>query len=625
MGFDATVLAAVVDELDRHLRGGRIHKVYQPTPWELHLLVYAGREHLRLLLSCHPQGARLHLTQVVRPNPPHPPTFCMLLRKHLEGGRILAVRQVGRERIAHVEVGALDELGNPATYTLVAEVMGKHSNLVLLAPSGRIIDAARRATEEQNRYREVLPGLPYVPPPPTGKLDPAAVTGEELGQWLARAGVEAMGRPAWQFVLDAVDGLGPLVAREIAHRAGVGGLAGNLGPAELDRLARACRELYALVDSRAFAPTLLLDEAGQPRDFAVVELRHWAGATLPVDSVSALLDRFYAAQEERQRTTALRAELRRVLAQELGRVRRKLQAQLEDLRRAEEAEPLRQKGELLMAYLWQVPRGADRVELPNFYDPEQRPVVIELDPALSPAENAQAYFRRYQKARSGLQAIREQVARSQAELQYLEQVEATLAAAASLPELEEIRAELAAEGYLSEGPAEEKGRGAGARGAAGGRRAGEGLQGSGQPSRPLVVRSSDGLEIWVGRNNRQNETLTFKLAAPTDLWLHAKEIPGAHVILRLPPGVEPPETSLREAALLAAYFSKARLSANVPVDYTLRRHVRKPPGARPGMVLYDHHRTLHVTPDPEREPFLQQALTAAGMAGAAGSDTVPEG
>ncbi|MCG0238306.1 MAG: NFACT family protein [Firmicutes bacterium] len=619
MGFDATVLAAVVQELDRRLRGGRIHKIYQPTPWELHLLVYAGREHLRLLLSCHPQGARLHLTQVVRPNPPHPPTFCMLLRKHLEGGRILAVRQVGRERIAHLEVGALDELGNPVTYTLVAEVMGKHSNLLLLAPGGRIIDAARRATEEQNRYREVLPGLPYVPPPPTGKLDPGAVTGADLGQWLARAGAEAMGRPAWQLVLDAVDGLGPLVAREIAHRAGVGGVAGDLGPAELDRLAQACRELYALVDSGSFAPTLLLDESGEPKDFAVVEPRHWAGATLPVESVSALLDRFYAAQEERQRTTALRAELRRVLAQELGRVRRKLQAQLEDLRRAEEAEPLRQKGELLMAYLWQVPRGADRVELPNFYDPEQRPVVIELDPALSPAENAQAYFRRYQKARSGLQAIREQVERSQAELRYLEQVEATLAAAASLPELEEIRAELAAEGYLDEGkgPAREKrGRAGGEPGAAG-NRVGEGARGSGQPSRPLVVRSSDGLEIWVGRNNRQNETLTFKLAAPTDLWLHAKEIPGAHVILRLPPGVEPPEASLREAALLAAYFSKARLSANVPVDYTLRRHVRKPPGARPGMVIYDHHRTLHVTPDPEREPFLRQALAAAGVSGTA--------
>lgn len=606
MPFDATVLGAVTAELDGVLRGGRVNKVYQPSAWEIDLIIYAGRTSRRLLLTCHPQHARLHLTRAEKPNPPAPPTFCMLLRKHLEGGRIAAVRQAGRDRVAEVVVQSLDELGNPVCYRLVAEVMGKHSNLVLLAPGDRIVDAARRVTEEVNRYREVLPGLPYTPPPPTRKLDPAAVTAGELAARLAPGG-DPPRSAAWQWLLDRVDGMGPLTARSVAHRAGAAATpAAELDAGALERLAAACRSLAADWDAGRFEPCLLYSPDGALKDFAAFPPAHWGGRAAPQATMSEALDLFYAQREQEERYSRLHGEAARTVAAELARTRRKEAAQAAELAGAESADDLRLRGELLTAHVWQVQKGAVRVDLPNWHDPDGPPMAIDLDPALTPAENAQQYFRRYQKARAGLETIRSQLGRTRAERDYLEQVEETLALAASLPELEEIRRELTAEGYLEL---------AGERGRPGGRAARPGRRGeSGRddarreaPAPPLTLRSADGLEIWVGRNNRQNDYLTTRLAAPHDLWLHTKEIPGAHVILRLPPGADPPERSLLEAAALAAYFSRARGSSQVPVDYARRKHVRKPNGARPGMVIYDNQRTLYVTPDPAEHPILARA------------------
>ncbi len=601
MAFDATVLAAVVRELDTRLKGGRINKIYQPHPWELALLLYAGGENLRLLLSCHAQQARLHLTRVEKPNPPQPPVFCMLLRKHLEGGRILAVRQVGRERIAHLEVGAMDELGNPVTYTLAAELMGKHSNLLLLAPGNRIIDAARRVTEEVNAYREVLPGLAYQPPPPTGKLDPARVEGADLAD--RRAGGAGGTGPAWQLVLDTVDGLGPLVAKEVAHLAGLSQTrTPDLTDADLAALGATVRGLYARVDTGSFQPAVLLDAAGGLKDFASLPITHWPWGQEAEPDLCRALDRFFSAREAEERYRQRRGELTRTLAAELARTRRKVEVQEQELAENEGAELLRLQGELLMANLWRIEKGAQSISVQDWNDPELREVTVALDPTRSGAENAQACFRRYQKARAGRTAIQTHLDLSRTELTYLEQVQETLAEARSLPDLEEIRRELEEEGYLARREPRHHPRGK--TGARAERTADRG--GRTPPQPPLTLHSADGLEIWVGRNNRQNDSLTTRLAAPTDLWLHAKEIPGAHVILRLPPGTEPPPQSLMEAAVLAAWFSRARGSSTVPVDYTLRKHVRKPNGARPGMVIYEHQRTVYVTPDPQHHPLLQQ-------------------
>lgn len=592
MAFDSSALTAVAMEIRSALLGGRVDRVLQPEPETLVLLLYGrGRNH-RLLLSAHARNARVQLTRQEKPNPPHPPNFCMLLRKHLAGARLALVEQVGRDRILHLGFDASDELGNPVRLTLVAEVMGKHSNVILLGPEGRIIDAIRRVSEAVNRYRELLPGLAYVPPPAPDKLDPAALDPAALAARLTAAA----GQPVWQALLAAVDGLGPLAARDICARAGVAP-GGREAAAAAPALAAAVVAHAAAVDGGDFSPVLLLDAAGAVTDFAAVAPVSVPGTARPYETVSALCDAFFSQREEAERFAGRRAALARRLGSEIDRCRRKLALQQEAQARAEGAEEYRRAAELLTAQLHAVPRGAATAELVDYYDPAGASIRVDLDPALTPQANAQAYWRRYQKARSGREQIAAQMAATADELAYLEQVEAALQEAGSLPDLEEVRAELAAEGYL---PAPVPGKGDRRRRPGGGPAADKRTAAGG--GAPLVVRSGDGLEIWVGRNNRQNDYLTLRLAAPTDLWLHTQKIPGSHVIVRLPPGEPVPERTLQEAALLAAYHSRARGSGQVPVDYTLRKHVRKPAGARPGMVIYDNQRTLYVTPDPEALP-----------------------
>ena len=606
MAFDSAVMTAVVAELSAKLTSGRISKIYQPLPDEIALLIYAAGENHRLLLTANARFARLHLTRTEKKNPPAPPTFCMLLRKYIEGGRIMAISQVGRERICRIRIGVTDELGNPAEYILVAEIMGKHSNLMLLSPQGRIVDAVRRVTEEVNRHREILPGLAYIAPPPTEKLDPGALTAAQLEPLLTEPTV-----PAWQFLLDSVDGLGPLLAKEAVARAGFPP-DGPIAQVDLSALASA---VQGIARPERYAPGLMIDPQGRVKDFHVLPLLHWTGRTeTDFASVSACLDAFFGRKESEDRLSAMRGSLAKLVRDEAVRVRRKRQFQHESLRTAENAEEFRIKGELITSHLWQIKKGDPEAIVVNYYDPEGGEVTIPLDAALGPAENAQAYYRRYQKARSGLTMIQEQLGKSQGELAYLEQVEATLEAAASLPELEEIRRELQSEGYLNDKAAKKDRKG---------KSKGAPAPKEEKAAPPVTVRSTDGLEIWIGRNNKQNDYLTLKLAAPTDLWFHTKEIPGSHVILKAPPGQEVPERAIHEAAALAAWYSKGRDSASVPVDYTVRKHVRKPSGARPGMVIYDHQKTLWVTPDPALNPILQRHLggNTDGGTGEAGHES----
>lgn len=602
MAFDSVVMAAVVAELKARILGGRISKLYQPAGDEVALLIYANGSNHRLLLTANARFARLHLTAVEKRNPAHPPTFCMLLRKYIEGGRIVGVEQVGRERICRLRISVTDELGNPAEYTLLAEVMGKHSNILLLNPAGKIVDAIRRVTEEVNRYRELLPGLPYIAPPPLGKLDPAGLTWEALQAFTP---VDPS-QPLWQFLLDRVDGLGPLLAKEAVVRAGY---QAEEPVANLTNHAPLLAAIAAVTSPTELSPHLYVEPSGRLKEFHVLPLQSWTGtAEGTYSGPSTLLDAFYARKEGEDSFRALHGTLRKLLKEEIGRVAKKHHLQQESLEKAESAEALRLQGELITANLWAIQKGQTSVTVLNWYEAEGAEVTIELDPALSPSENAQAYYRRYQKARAGLHMIQEQLAKSAAELAYLEQVDSTLAQAESLPDLEEIRRELESEGYLGQRSAKSAKQSKPTK-----QSKKESPAPKQEPSAaPLTLRSSDGFEIWVGRNNRQNDMLTMRLAATTDLWFHTKEIAGAHVILRIPPGVEVPERAIHEAAALAAYHSKGRESSAVPVDYALRKHVRKPSGARPGMVIYDHNKTLWVTPDPALHPILQREVQPDG-------------
>ncbi len=591
VAFDGLLLQAASEEIAAAVLGARLERVYQPEPLVVTLHFYRRGEEGSLLISCHPRFYRAHLTARAFVNPRTPSAFCMLLRKHLEGAVVAAVAQPGLDRVLHL---VLERAG--ARLTLVAELMGKHSNLVLLdgpppaaggAQAPAVLDALKRIPASLSRHRQILPGLPYLPPPCREKVPLVAFAhdAEEAGARLAARWAQAPD-PAWRRLVEAVDGPGPVLARELCLRAGLDPEAeGTAAPSPA--LSAALAELAADVASGRFRPT----RAGAA--FAAFPLPALA-ATLGVPqeafpSVGALLDAVFAPLEEEEAVRGERQRLAQVVGTHLQRARSRLAAQEEERRAALGAEEFRLLGELLMAHLHLVRPGQTSVEVTDWYDPEQRKRTIPLDPRLGAAANAQVYFKKYARAKRALAAVEENLARTREEVAYLESVEAALEAAATRAELAEVAAELAETGYLKEGRQ---------------RRQARGTRDAAPASAPLACTSSDGYPILVGKNNRQNDHLTLRLAAPDDLWLHAREIPGSHVVVRLTARAPAPRTlddlprrTLQEAALLAAHFSKARRSSNVPVDYTFRRHVRKPRGARPGMVVYTDHRTVFVTPN----------------------------
>ncbi len=584
MALDGLAIAALSAELKEKLTGGRVDKIYQPDRDEIFMHIRQPGETLYLVLSAHPQFARVHLTpEVAKENPAAPPAFCMLLRKHLERGRILRVEQPGLERILHIHVESVDEVGERAEKILIAELMGKHSNIVLIdASSGAIFDGIKRVTAEVNRYREILPGTRYLPPPGQGKANPLETDMEHFRKVLLLAAAQA---PAARAIADSFQGVSLQIGREVLARAG---LAPDLSRQELDegRIPRLWDAFKAIVDTvkdRSFSPVLYLDEEGEPSDFSAIALELYAGRqSQPVPSISSALESYYARRDRQQRLQSAQTGLLRVVDTHLERSRRKLQRQTETIETAASAENLRIRGELITANIFRLKKGMPSFSAENFYG--QGEIQVELDPRLTPAENAQSCFKRYNKAKKSLVATRLQVAATREEISYLEQVKTSIQNALTPADLNEIREELAAEGYL-------RGR----------NRAGHGgnykKANKGGVSQPLRFASSDGMPILVGRNNRQNDQLTLRTAFANDLWLHTKEIPGSHVIIRTGTAAEVPPETLKEAAMLAAYYSQARASSQVPVDYTLRKHVRKPADARPGMVIYDHQHTIYVTPD----------------------------
>ncbi|HHV57034.1 MAG TPA: fibronectin/fibrinogen-binding protein [Firmicutes bacterium] len=584
MAFDAAMLSALEPELHA-LCGSRILKVYQPTRLELVLTLRHERENVRLLVSAHPERARLHLTTRTQPNPAVPPAFCMYLRRHLEGARLVGIRRPPAERIIGLRFEGRDELGERQDLELIAEIMGKHSNIILVnTKSGLILEAIKHVTEEINRFREVLPGLPYRNPPAQDRVPPAELT--ELAFYSA---LQARGKAVVPALVGTLSGFSPLLAREVAARAGVDERQNvrQATRAELGRLWHALEEVYATLTNGAWRPTVYFTPEGRVLEVAPFPLVLFAGmAAQGFSTASAALDCFYGRREEEELISTTRHNLLAVVTRARERAEKKLGLHLEALEQAGAAEAYRRFGELLFAYGQNVPPGATEFEAEDWESGAR--LRIPLDPRLTPGQNAQAYLRRFTKAKKTLSAAREQAMHDREELAYLESLALALEEARDLTDLEEIHLELEKEGYVK--------RPAPAR---------HGAAPRAPRSEPWSFLSTDGWTILVGRNNRQNDRLTLRLARPHDLWLHAQNIPGSHVVVRCPEGREPPETTLYQAALLAAYHSRARLSSRVPVDYTRCRHVRKPAGARPGFVIYDHQRTLYVTPSAENLKALQ--------------------
>ena len=577
MPLDALCLSGVVAELKPILTGAKIDKVHQPGRDEMILALRLGRGNGRLLLSASPNHPRLQMTELSRENPDAPPMFCMLLRKHLMGGRILSVEQPHLERIVELRLEVLDELGDRKERRLILEAMGRRANLVLVDDQGRIVDCLRRVDGDMSAQRQLLPGLFYRLPPAMEKADPTALDG---GEWLRRVEQAPGESRVDHWLLDTFGGWSPLVCREIAFRAGgrVDVAFDELGPQGRVRVGEAAEALLKAVRENSFTPTVISVEK-RPKDFTFFPAEQYeeAGECTAYPSFSALMDRFYEQRENQERIRQKGQDLIRSVTNARDRTARKIANQQRELEATQDRERLRQFGDIITSNLHAMERGMATLRAMDFYDPEGGEVEIKLDPLLTPQQNAAKYYKEYNKAKTAEEMLTIQLEKGRRELDYLNSVLENITLAEGERDLQEIRQELADTGYLRR---QIKGKDKGRR----------------LSPKPMEFRSTAGLRISVGKNNMRNDLLTCKQAFKSDIWFHTQKIHGSHVILWTG-GAQPDLQSLNEAACLAAWFSQGRESGKVPVDYTPVKYVKKPAGARPGMVVYTTYETAWVTPD----------------------------
>ena len=544
MSFDGFFLHHMVEELQRELVNGRIQKINQPFEQELVLQIRSNRQSHRLLLSAHPVFGRIQLTQTTFENPAHPSTFIMVLRKYLQGALIESIEQIENDRIVEMTVSNKNEIGDHIQATLIIEIMGKHSNIILVDKSShKILEVIKHVGFSQNSYRTLLPGSTYIAPPSTESLNPFTIKDEKLFEILQTQETTAKN------LQSLFQGLGRDTANELEN---------ILVSDKLSTFRNFFnQETKPCLTETSFSPVPFANQVGEP-----------------FDSLSYLLDTYYKDKAERDRVKQQASELIRRVENELQKNRHKLKKQEKELLATDNAEEFRQKGELLTTFLHQVPNDQDQVILDNYYT--NQPITIALDKALTPNQNAQRYFKRYQKLKEAVKYLTDLIEETKATILYLESVE-TVLNQAGLEEIAEIREELIQTGFIR-------------------RRQREKIQKRKKPEQYLA---SDGKTIiYVGRNNLQNEELTFKMARKEELWFHAKDIPGSHVVIS--GNLDPSDEVKTDAAELAAYFSQGRLSNLVQVDMIEVKKLNKPTGGKPGFVTYTGQKTLRVTPDPEK-------------------------
>ena len=563
MPMDGLTLGFMARELRETLTDGRIEKVSQPEKDMLVLVIRALGKNHKLLLSAAPSFARAHLTDANYQNPADAPMFCMLMRKHLQGGRLTNLEQVGGDRVLKLTIENKDELGDTAPRELYLELMGRHSNLTLVK-DGRIVDAIRHVSGDMSRVRQALPGLPFVPPPAQDKIDPAELTEEALAERMTQ-----LSGPLDKALAASIRGLSPTAAREIAFRA-TGLHRTELSDLNIAELSGVICALFGRMPQMA-RPTAQMRPDGLMADvlpFPYLSLE--TGLQKPYPTLSAALDAFYFGRDRRDRMNQKSQALKRLIKTHLERDEKKLALQEEELTASAKMEEYRVAGELLTAQAYLVPRGAETVQLPNFYDPQGGTVEIALDVALTPAQNAQKYFKRYRKARVAQDLAREQKEKTLKEIELLEQAMFDLEESETEQDMADVRKALEEGGIVK--PAAGKG----------------GKKKPRQPeSAPMRFLAPDGTEIIVGKNSAQNDRVTGA-AKGTDTWLHAKDMPGSHVIVK---AEHPSPDTLAMALRLAAWFSRGK-GVSVPVDYTLRKHVKKPGGSPAGFVIYTNQKTV---------------------------------
>lgn len=579
MALDAGFLAAVAAEIKAVALGAAVEKIYQPERDAVVLQLRTFEGGKRLLINAGASNPRVGFTEIPLENPQNPPQFCMLLRKRLSGARLSAVWQEGFERVLVTEWDTRDEMGFPTKSRLVVEMMGKYSNLIFTDEGGRIGAVLRPVDFTTSSRRQVLPGMRYELPPPQDKCDPTTVTESEFSEMASRGGE----RRADKWITDRFLGVSSAVAREIVYRT-AGAIDAPVSSLDAKAFYTVFSAVFADVRAEKFAPCLVADEKGTPREYAFLPLTHY-GAFRTVDSPSALLDAFFGERDRESRVRQRAADIVRLVSNARGRILRKLELQRAELAACERASEYKRMGDLIIANCYALQRGAKKVTLTDYEDYREDgsfgTVEVELDERLSPTANAQRYFKRYAKSKTARVELTRQIGEGEAELSYLETVDAALATAETPTDLLEIREELAKSGYASRvKTVERKGRGT-------------------PPPAFAEYRTSGGYRVLCGKNNLQNEYITHKVAEKNDFWFHAKGVPGSHVVMLLEGKPEPPAEDFTEAASIAAIYSAAEGAPMTEVDYTNVRNLKKTPGGKPGYVIYHTNWSAVVSPDKE--------------------------
>ncbi|MBR2041219.1 MAG: NFACT family protein [Oscillospiraceae bacterium] len=573
MALDGIMLSMLKNEIAEKLIGARVDKIHQPSKEELVISMRWNGGSGKLLVSASASAPRIHFTESAVDNPKNPPMFCMLMRKHLAGAKLVDIEQFGLERMLHLSFSTYNEFGDPVIVKLAVEIMGRHSNIMLIGPDGRIIDAIKRVTADMSSVRQVMPGMSYVFPPAQNKLNTLDIDGMELAARLKN------GRdiPLSKALMENLDGVSPIVCREISEIAtnGFDTRTHDLSNEECGLVVDTIEIIADKVKNSKAEPHIVVDDSGHPVDFTFMPVIQY-GTTMEVkkcENFSSMLDKFYSERSGADRMKQRSNDLFKFVVNLADRISRKLDIQRQELARSTEREILRIKGELIHANLWMIEKGMTSVVLENYYE-DCKPVEVKLDPRLSPSQNAQHYFSEYRKADTAEKMLRKFIEKGEAELSYIESVFDLLSRARTDDEVIAIREELVAQGYLKNHRKNNQ-----------------------KPVKlmPKEYISSDGFRILCGRNNIQNDKLTFKDSRKHDIWLHTQKIHGSHTVI-ITDGREVPDTTIQQAAIVAAYNSKGRDSSLVPVDYTEIKNVKKPSGSAPGKAVYEHYRTAYVRP-----------------------------
>lgn len=580
MALDGLVIHCIVNELNKKLLGGKIDKVYQPENDEVVLHIRNNKENFKLVLSCSASNPRVYLANnYKKENPINAPMFCMLFRKYIQGGNIVNISQIGFERIIKISVESFDELKEKTTKDIIIEIMGRHSNIILThSLDNKIIDSAKRIPPSVSRVRQILPGHNYVLPPEQDKLNPI----DEVSLNLFVDTLTSFNGPIFKAIYSKFLGVSPVIAKEICFRANIdeNTLIDEISSNDISKVYKEFHNLFKFINDNIYNPSMIIDESiDKVLDFSCINLSQFSNLSIiNDDSISKILENYYATKDIKDRIHQRSSDLRKSISIKLDRLYNKLNKQEKELIESENAEIYKIKGELITSYIYMIEKGIKSVEVANFYDPEYKNITISLNPNFTPSENAQKYFKKYNKMKTAKKEITSQIEITKEEINYLENIILSIENCENLAELMDIREELSKVGYL--------------------RAKNNSKKETKLTTKPHEFISSNGFKILVGKNNKQNDNLTLKIASNEDIWMHTKNIPGSHVIIKTE-GKEVPDETIFEGAMLAAFFSKSKMSSQVPVDYTKKKNVKKPNGSKPGMVIYETNSTIYVTPTEE--------------------------